>query len=610
MAGGLLLGAASPSTPTVRERLSEWLVLTAPGATDLPPARYAAFLQQTPQWPKRARILWRYQSALARTSDPATLDQLCPALPLTLPTAFLNCADHLPDAPAKARTLWLAGAGTAQDEQAFLVRFGADLTPDDHWQRYEHLEATGQIAAAKRQIDRLSPDRQPLATARIAERSSSPDAESLFQSLPGTEQSDPVLIRFRLRALRRADRLDDALALWRLTGYSLQAGNPGHEWSAERISLARAFLLAGRAQDAAELANDTTLSPDSTDRLEAQLLSGLVALRLLQKPDAAEAFFQPLTKATSLQMQARGYYWVGRARDARGNHDGAQQAFRSAARYPTTFAGQLAIAALNNERDLLVGNSSSPAFDQALQAALQVIPAISSGALQRQDLVEAATDLVQAGDPEHAQDFLMMLDITNPSVEGQKAVADLGRRLGIAAPEVFASYALARKGVALYPEGFPDPYPDVSTGPPGLLTAIIRQESGFDPNAVSSAHAIGLLQLLPGAARDVARRGHLQGLNVSASGLLDPQTNLTVGNAYVSQLLTRFGQVIPYALAAYNAGPHKVDLWLRADPPPVPLTEDSMLDWIERLPYRETRLYIENIEANMMIYRVSHSHAG
>ncbi|MFT9096424.1 MAG: transglycosylase SLT domain-containing protein, partial [Gluconobacter cerinus] len=109
---------------------------------------------------------------------------------------------------------------------------------------------------------------------------------------------------------------------------------------------------------------------------------------------------------------------------------------------------------------------------------------------------------------------------------------------------------------------------------------------------------------------DVVRRAHLGGMNVSAAALLDPHTNLTVGNAYVSQLLARFDNVIPYALAAYNAGPHRVDLWLKANPPADPLSEDGILDWIERLPYRETRMYIENIEANMMVYRVGASNVG
>lgn len=602
--------AAPPSLP-VRERLAEWLILVGPGGTAFPAQRYADFLAQTPQWPQRVRILWRYQNALSQTTDPQILNALCPRYPLTLPAAFEACASHLPDAASTAHRLWLSGnALTVGEEQTLFQRFGQSFTAADQWARYEALELRGQFSAASRQIERLAPDQQPLARARLAERLASPAADSLFASLPADQQSDSTLIRYRLRALRRGDRLDEALSLWNAQGAALQQASPSHDWSSERISLARALLLAGRPKEAADLADDTTMAPDTTDRQEAELLSGIIALRELQAPARAEKFFRPLQGATSLQMQARGYYWTGRALQVADRQQDAQAAFRKAASYPTTFPGQLALAALTRDESILVSGKSSEAFDSALLQALKTLPAPTAGTLSRTDLLEAATDLVQVGDPDHAREFLMILGVVNPSPEGQKAVADAASRLGLAAPEVFASYALARKGIALYPQGFPDPYPSASTVPDGLLPAIIRQESGFDPDAISGAHAVGLLQLLPAAAKDVVRKGHLGPVNVSPAALTDPQTNLRIGNAYVSQLLERFGNVIPYALAAYNAGPHRVDLWLKADPPSEPLSEDGVLDWIERLPYRETRLYIENIEASMMIYRVRNTHAG
>ena len=610
LVAALCLGAAAPppsSAPPVRERLAQWLQLVAPGSSSLPAETYESFLIQTPTWPQRAKIMWRYQNALTHTADPAILSKLCPALPLTLVSAVLTCGNYLPNIKAQAKTLWVSGAGNAQEETSLLALTDGMLTPDDHWQRYERLENAGQFAAAERQINRLSTDRQPLARARLAERAASPDADTAFNALSSSEQSDPTLIRYRLKALRRGNRLDEALALWTAAGYALQTQAPSHDWSSERASLARAFLLAGRVQEAYALAQDMTLPLTEIDRQEAQNLSGFVALRLLNEPREAEQFFAPLQHATSLAMQARGWYWVGRSRQVMGDDNEARAAFLQALRLPTTFYGQLAQAVLTGEQSFLVSGASSPDFDHALQQDLQAVPVLASGELKRPDLIEAATDLVQAGDREHAKDFLLLLQIANPSPEGQKAVADLGGQLNIPAAEVFAAHALSRKGMALYPQGFPDPWPEASTVPDGLLPAIIRQESGFDSTAISSAHAVGLLQILPAAAKDVLRKGHMGNMNVSAAALLDPQTNLTVGNAYVSQLLTRFENTIPYALAAYNAGPHRVDLWLRANPPATPLTEDGLLDWIERLPYRETRMYIENIEANMMIYRVSAS---
>lgn len=602
---------AKPLSPPVRERLAEWLTLVGPGGAAFPAQRYVDFLVQMPQWPQRSRILWRYQNALSQTTDPQILNTFCPRYPLTLAAAFEVCASHMPNAASTARRLWLSGnALSVAEEQMLFQRFAQNFVPADQWTRYEALELRRQFSAASRQIERLAPEQQPLAHARLAERLASPEADSLFASLPADLQSDPTLIRYRLRALRRGDRLEEALSLWNAQGAALQQASPSSDWSSERISLARALLLEGRPKEAADLADDTTLAPDTTGRQEAALLSGIIALRELQAPVRAEKFFRPLQDAASLQMQARGYYWTGRALQAADRQQDAETAFRKAASYPTTFSGQLALAALTRNEEVLLSGKSSEAFDSALLQALQALPAPEAGTLSRPDLLEAATDLVQAGDPDHAREFLMMLGVLNPSSGGQKAVADAASRLGLAAPEVFASYTLARKGIALYPQGFPDPYPSASTVPDGLLPAIIRQESGFDPDAISDAHAVGLLQLLPAAAKDVVRKAHLGPINVSAAALTDPHTNLRVGNAYVSLLLERFGNVIPYALAAYNAGPHRVDLWLKANSPSEPLSEEGMLDWIERLPYRETRLYIENIEASMMIYRVRNTHAG
>ena len=120
----------------------------------------------------------------------------------------------------------------------------------------------------------------------------------------------------------------------------------------------------------------------------------------------------------------------------------------------------------------------------------------------------------------------------------------------------------------------------------------------------SPAKAIGLMQLQSGTAKDVARRAGLSGLDTSIAGLRDPATNLTLGRTYLSQLLARFDNVVPLVLSAYNAGPHRTDQWLASLPLPQPLTQEGMIDWIESLPYEETRSYIQRVEENMALYRV------
>lgn len=610
------LQLAPAQTPAVddaiRARVETWLTLVAPGAT-ASAQDYADFLSQGPHWPERGLMLARYQKQLATIGDTNDLARLCPLLPLTSPLAFQHCAPYLSNTDARARALWIGGIDRPEDENPFLAAFGHAITPTDQWRRFERQEQGRQYTAARRQIARLAVDRQPLARARLAYRLTAADADQTLGSLSAADRADPDLIQAELHALRRADRLGDALALWKAAGTAAQQASPSTTWSNERAALARNLLLAGSPQDALFLADDRTRPPGSRERLEAQFLTGWIKLRYLHDPAGAVPDFTYLLQDRSLITRSRGAYWLGRAHDALGHADTARKAYVLAGTMPTTFYGQLALAALHDHHaTLLPGDPAIPDLGTNLAALREPDP----GALPRPDLVQAAEWLAGIGDIDHARIFLMMLhtEISDPA--GQATLATLSARLGILEPAVFAARAAGRQGVPLFPQGWPrlpaldEKQPD-DTLPPGLALGVARQESSFDPHAVSPAQAIGLMQFQTGTARDVARRAGLTGLDTSAQGLRDPQTNMTLGRAYLSQLLSRYGNVVPEALAAYNAGPHRADLWLQADPLPATLTQDDLIDWIEKLPYEETRSYIQRIEESMAIYRwQEEKHAG
>ena len=149
--------------------------------------------------------------------------------------------------------------------------------------------------------------------------------------------------------------------------------------------------------------------------------------------------------------------------------------------------------------------------------------------------------------------------------------------------------------------------------PDGLALAVMRQESSFDPQIVSPAGAHGLMQVTSGTAHDTARLLGRSGAAGAGDNLSDPAVNMTLGSAYLGGLLTRFGGVVPYAAAAYNAGPHRVDRWLVDDGDPARAaaagqTADDdrqamMIDWIETIPFAETRNYVQRVMENMAIYQ-------
>ncbi|GBQ88766.1 lytic transglycosylase domain-containing protein [Asaia krungthepensis] len=599
--------APAPAVPTridnVATRLDMWLALVQ--ASTPPSARaYADFLDITPVWPERGTMMARYQAALATRASDAELPQLCPREPLTNVQAFIRCATLLPDAASQARRIWRNGADRETDLSLILAEYSASLTQDDHWARFQRQLRTRQFSAANRQIALLAPDRQARASTLIALASNAPDAEVQFVSLPPSLQSDPQILLARLRQMRRSGDLAGAYALWRSSGYAVQKNTPSPEWTTERLGLARALLMQGSVPEARDLADDVTLGPAVTAGLEARFLRGWIDLRFLKKPSQAREAFAPLTKQSSLITRSRGWYWLGRTYAAEGNTAQASNAYRQAAAMPTTYYGQLALAALAGREDTLLPDGGDvPGLDNALRT----LPSLSSGPVSRADLVEAARLLHERGDDDHAREFLMLGYSQVQDAPGQAALARFALSIDSFEPAVFAARRTGRLGSALYPEGWPVLDAAQAEGdalPRGLALGVARQESSFDAHVVSPAKAIGLMQLQTGTAKDVARRGGLAGLDTSASGLRDPATNLTLGRTYLAQLLARFDNVVPLVLSAYNAGPHRTDQWLASLPLPQPLTQDGLIDWIESLPYEETRSYIQRVEENMALYRV------
>jgi soluble lytic murein transglycosylase len=314
--------------------------------------------------------------------------------------------------------------------------------------------------------------------------------------------------------------------------------------------------------------------------------------------------------------RSRGAYWTGRARLARGDAAGADAALSEAAAFPTTFYGQLAAARLRSPAPgpatLLDPSAAGPPI--AVRLARMHDPHWSEADAIRfagLELARAAELLVAWNDPRHARAFMLRLDQMATSDTDHALAASLSDRLGLPDIGVAIARAAGRHGLVLPQAGWPRPFapPDDGRLPAGLVLAVMRQESSFDPQITSPAGARGLMQLTNGTAHDVARVVGRPELSGGGATLFDPAANMTLGTAYLDSLVLRFGGVIPYAVAAYNAGPHRVDRWLTqfGDPARAPDRSDDdrqsqMVDWIETIPFAETRNYVERVMENMAIY--------
>ena len=591
--------AAALPDPLARKLVLHFRLL-APGAGHAD--EIAAFLLANPEWPQAPLLVRRLQEALAAAPpDPAALD-LCRKLPSGL---GVRCPG---DPVADARAAWVRGVDGAA-EPAFIRQWGRVLTPGDQWARFDRLAWTDTGAPggpASRQAVRLDAPGQAAAAARLALRRDDPTAPSLFNALPPAAQADPALVLDLARWYRRAGLDRDAAGVWAGAGASAGAAAPPERRAAfwaERNELARRLLRFGDAASAyAVAAGAPQAGPSQTGEaaLDQAFLAGWIALRRLNQPDVAMRHFMTLADLSPAAItQARAQYWLGRSKAAADDAEGARAAFEAAARWPFTYYGQLAAGALGDDPAVLaqrIASARDPAWTGAEAAAFEV-----------QEVVRAAALLAAWGDARRAKPFLLRADEL-ASGAGQRALAArFAADLGLPDQAVGIARRAGRDGVVLAETGWPRPVsPPDGTAEPAVVLGLIRQESSFDIAAASPVGARGLMQLMPATAAAVAKR---LGVPASVPALTsDPGYNMRLGTAYLQDLLGEFGGVLPLALAGYNAGPHRVRSWLTANGDPVSGGVD-MVDWIEMIPFNETRNYVQRVTENIVIYRAQRHEA-
>ncbi len=585
--------AATYADPVATKLVTYYRLLT-PGAATAD--EISDFMAQSPDWPNQALLERRRQEAIASEPDLASTLAQCDRNQLTLPRTMLHCAEALAnagrnaEAADEARRAWITGIG---DETDFLRRWSGAVRPEDTWERFERF-AWHDAAAAAREVPRLDPTHRAAATARLALLHDAPNAETLVAALPASLQQDPGMMLDRARWLRHADRTTDAFALWQRAGDTAQDNAPDSALAAfwtERNLLARRLLHDGDAADAYALVDrHGHIAPEQ--ELDAEFLAGFIALRRLNDPAAATRHFTTLAGLSkSAITQGRAHYWLARAVAASGGDPKPE--YQRAAAWPTTFYGQLAALALGDDPASLARRITAlhdPAYtrDQVL-------------AFTDREVVRAAAMLVAWNDPHRARAFLLRMDELAPDPADRALTALFALRVGLPDTAVFVARRMGRDGLVLPAAGWP-----IAAEPPdgpvdaSVALGLIRQESSFDVGAVSPSGARGLMQLMPFTAQAMAKQIGTATSLVSLTS--DPAHNMRLGTAYLREMLDRFDNSLPLAVAAYNAGPHRVDEWLadNGDPRTGPI---DMLDWIELIPLNETRNYVQRVLENVVVYR-------
>lgn len=585
---GARAAAAQASDPTLAEVVL-WLQLQDTSRTQ-DYVQIVSFIVSNPGWPRLDDLRRRAEEAIPEelpAPDVIAYFDVYPPLSGTGTLRYLDALAALGRTEAlQAAVLdaWNNRDFKASDEKAFLERYARLIPASLAWTRLDRLLWDGNTTAAQRILPLVDAGHQALARARIVLRTGAPGVDGAVSQVPAALASDPGLLYERLR-WRRQHGNDAGMA--ELLAQAPQNVPYANLWAEERLILARRLIEAG--QDAAAY----RILADHYDRSgaiyhEVEWLAGWIALRKLGNATAALDHFMTFYSEVSYPIsRARGAYWAGRAAEALGDTNIAASWYDLAADNGQTFYGQLGAAKLGIEPRLPDAPQPDPGEIAAFAA---------------DELTTIVRQLAEIGEEHLVRVFLTrMTDATNSGPRHQ-LIGQLALVLGRPDLAVMVSKRAIQAGTVLVTAGYPMiALPEPMPIDPALAYAIIRQESQFDSRAVSPAGARGLMQLMPATADEVA--GKLGLSNSSDKLTSDPLHNMRLGSTYLAQMIQGQGGSYVRAVAAYNAGPGRVRQWVAAMGDPHDPSID-IVDWIEEIPFSETRNYVQRVLEGMEVYRM------
>ena len=402
----------------------------------------------------------------------------------------------------------------------------------------------------------------------------------------------------RIQWTMRHDRIAEATRLMLAASSETMALQDTDEWWRERRMLARKLLDLGNFESAYQVVRAAAPPANEFYRADFHFMTGWIALRYLDDPVTARSHFAHIDEGSvNPIVLARASYWRGRAAEARGDNDEMRANYEAAARYPTAYYGQLAGAKLGLERI-------------ELRPPLPADP-VAASALS-DERVRAADMLYALGERDVVLSFATSLAEQSADLAPLAALGELtARRNDARAMLQIGKNALSR-GLALDVYAFPTiGIPQHSPIGPEIERSIIysvaRTESAFDQRDKSPANAVGLMQVTPEAGRDTAKRF---GVSYDWDRMVsDPVYNTQMGAGELSALLREYSGSHIMTFAGYNAGRGRVRDWVKQYGDPRDPKVDAV-DWVERIPFSETRNYVQRVMENLQVYRVRFDSSG
>ena len=557
---------------------------------------YFIFIKNNKDWPRinRIKYLAEHKINFDNNTPSSIIEYFTNNPPLSgfgklrLAEAFLEN-----NQTEKSKSLVKDGFKDAElsknDLRYFSKIFKKFLTQEDFALRADYFAYEAKYQDLRDTIGYLNPDYQKLYNARAAlftKRS----ADNLIAQVPQYLKEDPGLIYDRIKWRRKKARFDDALTL--LNQSASDSLERNQYLAKERLSIARDKIQDKEFKTAYEILKDHRLK-EGSDYAEIEWHLGWLALSFINQPDAALAHFLRMNAAVSYPIsKARAAFWIGRTYKKLGQVNQANTWFKTGSQYGTTFYGQLSHKEIDEKKFLI--NNSFKLSEEKYEEFKKNNP-----------LAKSVIILKELNRTKYTKDILRHLG----DVDQNKTAEEISMA-GVLAQEIErydfaiqiaknASYKNLNLLEISYPEiEIPKQIKDKKILDSSVILALIRQESEFDTSATSRVGAKGLMQIMPATARVLSK---VTNIDFSREKLTrDKDYNLALGSYYISDLDDLFGSQY-LAFAAYNAGPNRVEKWIKTHGDPRKKQIDA-IDFIELIPFHETRNYVQRVSENINVY--------
>ena len=565
----------------------KWLDITRPGSNH--DFDYLIdFFKNHANWPKKKIIIEKIESSITKDhSSKKIIEWFNKMPPMTAKGnidffEFRMRENYNLDKAKEIKEIWIKQNLTGKQQRYFIKNYSKYWGNDDNWKRFSRLLSEGKNVSARKTLNRIFGDHRKLGEAQFALSRRSPNVSSLIKKVPQSLINNPVLIYERMRWRRKA-KLESAVEF--LYDPPDKIYNVRNWWINARVVIRR-LINKKRYDDAYKILNNHKLPLTEESGREAEWLAGWVAFHHLKKPLNGLNHFKKLyNNSEDINVKSKAAFWISLANKSLKNKKEELKWLKISSKNKFSYYGQNASIKLGSMNFLKEKKSFIKPKDS--ENLLKVIDIIINSEQNTEKTLVFYQKLLDISESDSNRYYV--LNEAN-KLKNKYILTLLSKKLR--GPSVIFSYPLIENYI---PAKFKNSFPTLA-----LIHAISHQESNFRINAYSHAGARGVMQLMPFTARKVAKDLRIKYYKKQLTR--NPQYNIILGTTYINQMLRRFKNSLPLSLAAYNAGPSRVRIWLKRYGDPR-LGKISYINWIESIPLEETRYYVKKVLSNLRVYQ-------